>query len=79
MKKIAIFALSGLLVACAHKELPPQITYDSADFDAAMLAAEPPRPVRIVTVAEPLPLPGQLKPAPGDRAPHAARTGHAIA
>lgn len=74
MKKIAILALSGLLAACAHKEFPPQIRYDSADFDAATLAAEPPRPIRIVTLPEPLPLPGQLKPAPNDSAPQAPDT-----
>jgi len=71
MKKIAILTISGLLAACAHKELPPQISYDSADFDTATLAAETPRPVRIVTLPEPLPLPGQLKPAPRDSKPSA--------
>ena len=74
MKKIAILTISGLLAACAHKELPPEISYDSADFDAATLAAEPPRPVRIVTLPEPLPLPGQLKPAPKGGEPPAPDT-----
>ena len=68
MKKITVLTISGLLAACAHKELPPQISFDSADFDAAMLASELPRPVRIVTLPEPLPLPGQLKPAPREHA-----------
>ena len=74
MKKIAILTLSGILAACAHKELPPEISYDNADFDVATLAAEPPRPIRIVTLPEPLPLPGQLKPAPNDSAPQAPDT-----
>lgn len=74
MKKAIILSMAGLLAACAHKELPPAISYDSADFDAATLAAEPPRPVRIVTVPEPLPLPGQLKPAPGESEPPAPDT-----
>lgn len=74
MKKIAIFALSGLLAACAHKELPPEISYDSADFDAATRAAKPLRPLRIVTLPEPLPLPGQLKPAPIESAQPAPDT-----
>ncbi|MEQ8387627.1 MAG: P-type conjugative transfer protein TrbG [Alphaproteobacteria bacterium] len=74
MKKIAIFALAGLLAACAHKELPPEISYDSTDFDAATLAAEPPRPIRIVTLPEPLPLPGQLKPVPRGSEPLAPDT-----
>lgn len=74
MTKIAILTIAGLLAACAHKELPPEISYDSADFDAATRAAEPSRPVRIVTLPEPLPLPGQLKPAPNDSAPQAPDT-----
>lgn len=53
------------LAACASKGTPPpQISYDSSDFAPAVVEAEPPKPVRIVTVPEPLPLPGQLKPLP---------------
>ena len=69
MKKILVLTLSGLLAACATKQLPPEISYDAEDFNAAAVTAEPPRPVQIVTVPEPLPLPGQLKRLPGDRAP----------
>ena len=69
MKKTAILVLSGLLAACAHGELPPEISYDPEAFDAATLTAEPPRPVEIITVPEPLPLPGQLMPAPGEWQP----------
>lgn len=74
MTKVIVLAISGLLAACAHKELPPEISYDNADFDAAKLASEPPRPIRIVTLPEPLPLPGQLKPAPQGGAPAAPDT-----
>ncbi len=53
------------LAACASKGTPPpQISYDSGDFTPAVAEPEPPKPVRIVTVPEPLPLPGQLKPLP---------------
>lgn len=56
---------SGALAACATKaEPPPAITYDAADFIAAAIEPEPARPVEIVTLAEPLPLPGQLLPPP---------------
>ena len=72
MKKIAVAALIGLLAGCAHKGAPPQISYDRAEFNAATRAAEPPRPVRIVTLPEPLPLPGQLKPKPLENKPPAA-------
>ncbi len=66
MRKVLIaLAAPVALAACAHKELPPQISYDTDDFSAAALTAEPPLPVEIVTLTEPLPLPGQLMPMPG--------------
>lgn len=68
MKTILVLTLSGLLAACATKQPPPEIDYDSEDFNAAAETAEPRRPVEIVTLPEPLPLPGQLKPVPGERA-----------
>lgn len=66
MKKPTILLLSGLLAACATKQPPPEIRYDAEDFTAAALTAEPPRPVQVVTIPEPLPLPGQLKRLPGE-------------
>ncbi|MHB1304768.1 MAG: P-type conjugative transfer protein TrbG [Acidiphilium sp.] len=51
-------ALSG----CAQKFIPPKINYDNAV--KATLLPPPPKPVRIVQVPEPLPLPGQLKKLP---------------
>lgn len=53
------------LAACAAKGTPPpEIAYDTGDFVPAAVEPEPPRPVEIVAVPEPLPLPGQLKPMP---------------
>ncbi|MEQ8393677.1 MAG: P-type conjugative transfer protein TrbG [Gammaproteobacteria bacterium] len=59
------------LAACAPTRTPPpQITYDKEAFTPAVAEPEPERPVKIVTLPEPLPLPGQLKPLPdGKRAP----------
>lgn len=74
MKNIALIALSALLAACAHKDFPPAIAFDSGDFAPASRAAEPSRPVEIVALPEPLPLPGQLKPAPRDKASPAPET-----
>lgn len=67
MNKILALTLSSLLAACAARQAPPEISYDPEDFGAAIETPEPPRPLRIVTLPEPLPLPGQLKPVP--RAP----------
>ena len=52
------------LTACAGKPPPPAIAYDNDSFEAAVLAPNPPKPVAIVTIPEPLPLPGQLQPPP---------------
>ncbi|WBO24336.1 P-type conjugative transfer protein TrbG [Sphingomonas abietis] len=61
-------AVSALaLTACAGKSRPPVISYDPASFHVAKREAEPPTPVRIVTIPQPLPLPGQLQPPPSVR------------
>ncbi|HVB16649.1 MAG TPA: P-type conjugative transfer protein TrbG [Stellaceae bacterium] len=52
------------LAACAGKTPPPAIAYDSGSFTAAVPESAPPKPVQIVKVPEPLPLPGQLQPLP---------------
>jgi type IV secretion system protein TrbG len=44
---------------------PPEISYDNAQ--PAILEREPPKPVQVVELPKPLPLPGQLKPLPGVR------------
>ncbi len=64
-----------VLTACADKVPPPQIRYDAADLQPAQLEPQPPKPVEIVAMPEPLPLPGQLqtldtaKPKSDKRAP----------
>ena len=51
------------LAGCTSAWKPPQIGYD--DMEPAVLQADPPKPVEVVELPRPLPLPGQLKPAPG--------------
>lgn len=61
----AVFALSGLILsACTSKVPPPAIQYDKETFQPAAIEAEPAKPVTVVKVPEPLPLPGQLQPVP---------------
>jgi type IV secretion system protein TrbG len=64
--RLLTFGVSALaLVACASKgAAPPEVAYDNEEFLPAMVEPEPGRAVEIVTVPEPLPLPGQLKPLP---------------
>ena len=58
-----LLAASALALAgCAGKEPPPAISYDA--LKPASITPEPPKPVDIVQVPTPLPLPGQLQPAP---------------
>ena len=52
------------LAACSTAWKPPAISYDNTPRQA-VLQADPPRPVQIVELPKPLPLPGQLKPLPG--------------
>ena len=66
---IASVAVSAALSACATKNLPPEISFDTGDFNSAVQTVEPPRPVEIVELPKPLPLPGQLKPVPGETPP----------
>ena len=54
-----------LLSACSTWK-PPEIKYDDTPKQA-LLAPDPPKPVEIVQLPQPLPLPGQLKPIPGAR------------
>jgi type IV secretion system protein VirB9 len=57
---------SVALTACATFR-PPEISYDD-DPRPAVFQGEPPRPVEVVEIPKPLPLPGQLKAMPGGRA-----------
>ena len=56
--------MSTALTGCVAFK-PPQISYD--DEQPAVLQADPPKPVQVVELPKPLPLPGQLKPLPGAR------------
>ena len=58
----AILLVSGTLSACATFK-PPAIDYDNG-YAPTVLDADPPRPVKVVALRTPLPLPGQLKPLP---------------
>jgi type IV secretion system protein VirB9 len=63
-----VLMMSTALTGCATFKLP-QIGYDDEQpAEPAILQGEPPRPVQVVEVPRPLPLPGQLKPPPGARA-----------
>ena len=53
------------LSACAGQYHPPVIRYD--DAVQAVRLPDPPKPVQVVEVPTPLPLPGQLKPLPSRR------------
>lgn len=64
-----LLATAAALAGCATTSgSPPAIAYDAPPREiAAAPVAEPPRAVEVVTIPEPLPLPGQLKPV-GDSA-----------
>lgn len=53
--------LLALAVAACSTFKPPEISYDE-DPKPAIFQGEPPKPVQIVEIPKPLPLPGQLKP-----------------
>lgn len=62
---LSILLASTALTACSHAWTPPEIAYDEAvPPQPATLEVEPPRPVEIVQIPTPLPLPGQLRPVP---------------
>lgn len=65
----ALLVSASALAGCATTSArPPAITYDDPPAEtAATLAPEAPRPVEVVTIPEPLPLPGQLMPVPDTR------------
>jgi P-type conjugative transfer protein TrbG len=65
MRRVLMLLMSTALAGCATFR-PPQISYD--DEQPAVLQGDPPKPVQVVELPRPLPLPGQLKPLPGPRA-----------
>ena len=69
---VSATALAGCATSSAK---PPVITYDDPPAEIrATLAPEPPRPVEVVTIPEPLPLPGQLRLQVFDRCLQCRRT-----
>jgi type IV secretion system protein TrbG len=63
MKLTLAASISSLaLAACATKVPPPAIQYDKEVFNPAAIEVDPPKPVTVVKIPEPLPLPGQLQP-----------------
>ena len=62
---LAVSALAIVVCACATNIRVPEVPLlDSREFGAAQREPEAKRPVEIVEVPKPLPLPGQLKPVP---------------
>ena len=59
-----LFGVSTLALAACAAKAPPLISYDQEAYKPAQVEPDPPKPLEIVTVSEPLPLPGQLKPLP---------------
>ncbi len=62
--------LAGFTLASCSTYRPPEIAYDDPAATRAVQLVEPPKPVMVIALPQPLPLPGQLKPRPGR--PHAA-------
>jgi type IV secretion system protein VirB9 len=63
---LAILLLAGTSLGACSTWKPPAIKYDDTPKQA-VLAPDPPKPVEIVQLPQPLPLPGQLKPLPSGR------------
>ena len=57
---LALSLLAATALAGCATWTPPEIAYDN-DPVPATLVPEPPRPVQVVEVPRPLPLPGQLQ------------------
>ena len=63
---IANVLFAGTMLAACSTWKPPKITYDDT-ARPAVLQPDPPKPVQVVELPTPLPLPGQLKPVPRGR------------
>jgi len=61
----AMLLSATALAGCATTHVPPAISYDNAQ--PAVLQTDPPKPIKVVQLPKPLPLPGQLKPVEGDK------------
>jgi type IV secretion system protein TrbG len=62
---MCLLASVGLCACGTFK--PPQISYDDPPAEPALIEADPPKPVQVVEIPKLLPLPGQLKPLPGQK------------
>jgi type IV secretion system protein TrbG len=58
---------ASALAGCATAQKPPEISYDNVA--PAVLAVDPPAPIRVVELPKVLPLPGQLKPVEASKLP----------
>ncbi|MBB2158187.1 P-type conjugative transfer protein TrbG [Gluconacetobacter diazotrophicus] len=67
LNTIAPFMILLVPLAACSSWKPPVISYDDTPRQA-VLTPEPPKPVQVVALPEPLPLPGQLKPIPSRHA-----------
>ncbi|MCW8308707.1 MULTISPECIES: P-type conjugative transfer protein TrbG [Acidiphilium] len=65
---LALLLSASGLAGCTTPQKPPAITYDNTLRPAA-LQPDPPKPVRIVEMPTPLPLPGQLRKLPKEHSP----------
>ena len=61
---LAALLLGAVSLGACSPWKPPEISYDDTPRPA-QLQPDPPKPVQIVELPQPLPLPGQLKPIPG--------------
>jgi len=65
---LALLASVSLAACSTTNWTPPEISYDeTVPPTPAVLAADPPRPVEVIQVPTPLPLPGQLQRVPPAR------------
>ena len=67
LMKSAAVALPVSLAACAAQPRHLEAPYDELTFEQALPEPEPAKPVEVVEVPKPLPLPGQLKPVPSKK------------
>jgi type IV secretion system protein VirB9 len=71
---VAMGLAAPVLGACASAPPPPKIAYEATPR-AAVLTPDPPKPIDVVALPTPLPLPGQLKPAPAAAKPTTSEPG----
>lgn len=63
-RTLAILFLAAILAGCAKSVMVPEIKLDPVEPKPVASSVPTTPPVRVVEVAKPLPLPGQLKPLP---------------